>query len=452
MKRSLVPLLQVFTMMLCAGTAAADSAELGELRQIIVLQSKQIQTLSARLTELEQNRVSVQEYRSFDRGTIQRQDDKEVSIKWAGAPIIKNSHRGFSFDPIGGVQTDIFASSSSTSGVDYGSGTLVRRIRLGAQGKLTGRVNYKAQLDFNNNQADFEDMFLEYSFNPSLSMRVGYHEALISLDDEISDTKSSFLERTAYNAMTLSRGVGVSITKTGERWGVNAGIFGDASSKANPGEDEGWRLSARLTGTPWRQENNLLHLGVSLYNRFWPDDKADFQIATAPEVSQQNKLFSTGKHRADQVNFIGLETALQSGSWLAQAEYGQQQVDYLDLADADFQAGYAQLAWLVTGESRSYSNARGAFGSVTPRSGLNDNGLGALEFALRYSQMDLVDAEILGGKGDIWTLGVNWYPISYLRFSANWVHFDIEDSWEQLPLGSADHRGDAVAARMQVIW
>lgn len=42
--------------------------------------------------------------------------------------------------------------------------------------------------------------------------------------------------------------------------------------------------------------------------------------------------------------------------------------------------------------------------------------------AIRYSSLDLNDGAIEGGEADSMTLGLNWYPISMLRFSANYVH------------------------------
>jgi phosphate-selective porin OprO/OprP len=41
--------------------------------------------------------------------------------------------------------------------------------------------------------------------------------------------------------------------------------------------------------------------------------------------------------------------------------------------------------------------------------------------ALRYSTVDLTDADIDGGEAYAVTLGLNWYATPTLRFSANYV-------------------------------
>ena len=69
---------------------------------------------------------------------------------------------------------------------------------------------------------------------------------------------------------------------------------------------------------------------------------------------------------------------------------------------------------MLTGEGRPYS--KGAIGNVRP---MND--YGALEVAVRYSQVDLNDGPVLGGKQNDWTIGANWYLGQHLKFQANYI-------------------------------
>jgi len=41
--------------------------------------------------------------------------------------------------------------------------------------------------------------------------------------------------------------------------------------------------------------------------------------------------------------------------------------------------------------------------------------------AARYSTIDLNDGSVAGGEADAVTVGLNWYPTSTLRFTANYV-------------------------------
>jgi phosphate-selective porin OprO and OprP len=56
-------------------------------------------------------------------------------------------------------------------------------------------------------------------------------------------------------------------------------------------------------------------------------------------------------------------------------------------------------------------------GDVKPK-----NSYGALELAVRYSELDLNDGTVLGGRERDWTVGANWYLNRYLKLQANYVH------------------------------
>ena len=76
---------------------------------------------------------------------------------------------------------------------------------------------------------------------------------------------------------------------------------------------------------------------------------------------------------------------------------------------------YAFGSWVLTGESRGYSG--GNVGDVKPK-----GPYGAVELALRYSELDLDDAPVAGGTESNWTFGANWYINRYLKLQGNYVH------------------------------
>ena len=74
----------------------------------------------------------------------------------------------------------------------------------------------------------------------------------------------------------------------------------------------------------------------------------------------------------------------------------------------------------MTGESLNYK--KGKFGAVSPISIVGRDGIGAWQIASRYSSINLNDQDIRGGEADSFTVGLNWFPTSTLRFSANYVN------------------------------
>jgi phosphate-selective porin OprO/OprP len=69
---------------------------------------------------------------------------------------------------------------------------------------------------------------------------------------------------------------------------------------------------------------------------------------------------------------------------------------------------------VATGESRPYKD--GNVGNVQP-----SRPWGAVEFAARYSTVDLDGGNIPGGREHDWTLGVNWYLGRHLKLQANYI-------------------------------
>jgi phosphate-selective porin OprO/OprP len=89
--------------------------------------------------------------------------------------------------------------------------------------------------------------------------------------------------------------------------------------------------------------------------------------------------------------------------------------------DPTFRGGYAQLSWFPTGEHRRYSSRRAVFRSVKPK-----RRWGALELALRYSALNLVDENIIGGDEQNLTFGLNWYLNRNLRMMFNFIQVDAD--------------------------
>ncbi len=375
-----------------------------------------------------------------------------VQTTWKGAPEFTSADGAWSFKPRGKIQIDAVASRSREAGVDYESGTEVRRIRLGMQGRIARDFLYVAELEFADKKVGYEDLYLEYVGWKNFAIRVGHHEAPVSLEDETSDNDVPFMERSPYNELTLGRSIGVAIAANGDFWSVKTGVFGEPEQTQQPGLDEGWRVSARATVAPLHDAGRVLHAGVSAYRTDLSNGNAAFRVRARPDNHLITPLMDTGSAAAKDITFVGAELAAVWGPFTAQTEWGRQTVDYQLLPKSDFWGGYGQVAWVITGELRPYSVAKGNFGRIQPRHSLNDGGYGAFELALRYSHLDLNDGAISGGVQDLWTLGLTWYPTPYVRLLANWSRFDIRDGFTVMPLGSPDHKGDVFGIRAQVDW
>jgi phosphate-selective porin OprO/OprP len=113
---------------------------------------------------------------------------------------------------------------------------------------------------------------------------------------------------------------------------------------------------------------------------------------------------------------------------------------------------YVYGTWLLTGEKKT-PEAR-----VTPAQAfLEGGGIGAVELAIRFAHVEVDNAEDAGlipaagnaQKVDVVTVGVNWWPVKYVRVSVNFIHemYDEDLAFEN---GREEDSMSGVLARFQI--
>jgi phosphate-selective porin OprO/OprP len=125
----------------------------------------------------------------------------------------------------------------------------------------------------------------------------------------------------------------------------------------------------------------------------------------------------------------------------------------------NFQGGYAEASYMLTGETHPYNAATAAYGGINPTHPFvwDSAGWGAWEIAARYSTIDLNDRVgsalgVAGGRQNIYTLGLNWYANRNVRLMLNYLHGDIAKQVGPTTPGDAGAQFDAVAMRTQVAF
>jgi phosphate-selective porin OprO/OprP len=154
------------------------------------------------------------------------------------------------------------------------------------------------------------------------------------------------------------------------------------------------------------------------------------------------------------------EAAAGLGPLFFQGEYFWYNVDReFGLPSLNFNGGYAEASWTITGESRAYIPATGAYSGIIPNNPVNigGTGWGAWEIAGRYSVVNLNDqlgtaAGIAGGQQTIYTAGLNWYVNRNIRFMVNYLHGTIQKQASSVSTVNTGANFDAVAGRMQVAF
>lgn len=275
------------------------------------------------------------------------------------------------------------------------------------------------------------DNFLRYSNKDYGDFRVGQFKTPVGWEEASSSSATTFLERSLpVQATNMGRRLGVDWTYTSiPNWLLYLAYFegGDLNGDNDgngPAARVVWNPVNRQPGAGSREESNVIHLGIaaSEEDRDATTDGRGIVSNPAARFRARPEANLLGTRLVDTGNLafpgtidrLGFEGAWIHGPLLVQGEYLTFSADPKGKPSYSGDGYYVQGSWVLTGESRPYS--KGFIGNVRP-----SHDYGAFEVALRYSQIDLNDGPVLGGKENDITLGANWYVGQHYKFQANYI-------------------------------
>ncbi len=319
----------------------------------------------------------------------------------------------------------------------FQDGTEFRRARFTLSGTYDDWMDFKASFDFQDKGTGFRDLFLKIGDLPWVgAVKLGHFKEPFSLESLTGASSLTFMERSVLTGLSPGRNVGVTLQNV---WGHKrgtwaAGIFRQTDTNAF-GSDQGsgreFAFTARGTWLPYWEKggSRLVHVGGAI--SFRNPDNNTIRYRSRPESHLAPKLVDTGLFPAGGNRLMNVEAAMVLGPASVQGEITRAEVyGTMGSPSPTFLALYAQASYVLTGEHRQYKRSKGAFGGVAPdhpyRGRKKEGGMGALEAALRYSQINLDDSGIYGGEARILSVGFNWYLSENLRFQVNYGVADLE--------------------------
>ena len=325
------------------------------------------------------------------------------------------------FDIRGRLHLDYAAHSSDD--IELGDGFFNRRARIGVNGDLTEDWDGRLEVDFAGGGVSPVDFRLRGAYGPGRVI-IGQTKVPQGLNNLTSSNNITFIERASpQNAFTDGHRMGLGYAASLDNLHYEVKAFGRAVSddKRGDGQDDPFGVGGRFVFNPIHNERNMVHLGAWASNESF-DEPADLGFSERPEARPaEARLIGTGVGDVDAVTKVGLEAAYQAGPLSIEGEYINVGFDRDEGDEPDFDGYHIQASYILTGESRDYGG--GSFGGITP-----SGGNGAWEVAGRFSSVDLDDNGFRGGTQENVTLGVNYYASSNLRFMANAIFVDVEDS------------------------
>lgn len=363
--------------------------------------------------------------------------DTTFKVFWKDGIRMETADGNFKLKLGGRIQYDAaFLGSDSDLEDAVGSfkdETELRRARLELEGLIYERFVFKSQYEFVGSKANVKDMYIGINGLPFLGdLKLGQVKEAFSIEELTSSKYDEFMEQGLSTIFAPSRNPGVSFLNSvlDERMTYAAGVFVDGDDGGNSDNKEVYAVTGRLTGLPWyAAENQLLHVG---FNASYRNAKKSIQIRQRPESHVAPYVVDTGELPADSQMVFGPEVAFVYGPFCLQGEWDMSAVNSKTGGDPNFSGYYVYASYWLTGESRTYKPTEGDFERVKPKRNLfQAGGLGAWELLVRYSSLDLNDADVHGGKVSDVTAGLNWEWNPNMRMMFNYVYSDTKD------LGSA---------------
>jgi len=406
--------------------------------------------------------------------------------------------------------------SKVTSPQNLNSGFNLRRARIGVTGKAAGDFTYGFIYDGGGTTdatpTGIQTAQVGYTGIKNMVFEIGYSDTFFTLDEATSSNDTLFMERAAPANVATGINAGDFRSNVGGRWfddrlWVGAYFTGPANLQVhNQGESIG--AFQRIAYQVLSEQDYTLHVGAAVDEIIKAPanggsaasttqtvdttgagcptacpiktttalNVATFSLSDRPELRiDTTSLLSTGQlgslgHPVSGGYIANLELAGNYGPFFFQGEYMHYSIDRDGLATADFDGGYGEASYVLTGESHKYNKASGAYNGVVPAHAFDASQgyWGAWEIAGRVSYVDLTsnlnprlalsaqpDA-VNGGKQTVYTAGLNWYPNTYMRFMLNYIHADFDKAntaSTSVPFGSQiGATVDAIALRTQVAW
>ncbi|MBW1818949.1 MAG: hypothetical protein JRJ60_17560 [Deltaproteobacteria bacterium] len=301
---------------------------------------------------------------------------------------------------------------------DYDGGE-IRGLRLGAVGTLNFKTPWVYTVfaatnafdrGFDTEEVDSLTLF-DYRLDIPLSkwafLSVGKQKEPISMERIMSLVYLPMQERSSVSdAMLPARNVGVVLNGTGfnRRMTWAGGAFNDWFDAGQSFDDATSQFVGRVTWLPFLSgdESNLFHLGFGMR---YSDAKEGGRFLTEPEFTQAPIFVDTGLLEADSTMTYNLEASWRKGPFWVGGEYLSSQLKSPSLGDPRFSGYHLTGSWIITGEMRAYNRRSGVLGPVPVSRSVYQGGVGAWEAAIRWSDLDLSDGEVDGGKMGILSLG-----------------------------------------------
>lgn len=224
------------------------------------------------------------------------------------------------------------------------------------------------------------------------------------------------------NPFFVSRNIGLRWYRRVTPWlAASAGLFNDGWTHGLSLSESGTQLVTRIAFLPVNDvaRNRFVHFAVA--GRYNGADNDSLRLKGRPESDVSSAFVDTGNLPASHENELSLELMAVAGRLTVSAEHVNAFVHSPQTGNPALAGSYVAASWFLQPVRRPYDPSVSFARRPVP-----GNPAGALEFAGRWSLLDLDDAGAAGGTMTTWYGGVNWWVGTSWRVSAGYVHSRLD--------------------------
>jgi phosphate-selective porin OprO/OprP len=458
-----------------------------------------IEDLEQRLDEKEQSDKAAKL-----RTRVSNLEERADAVQWSFEnlrPTVKTGDNRFSMSIRGRFQVDwasywqddFAAVGVPTAERDLSGGAVVRRARLGVEGKAWDDFWYELRFDFGGSGTEGSGLLniarVAYNFgDPDWRLNVGIMQPVFTYQNAVSSADLTFVERPSVVAIAVDEFGGDSARRALELTYQHTDLLWKGDNIVITGA-----LSGQRVGQADTLDETTNVLGRVAW-RLWSDGVSNFQIggsaaqvldyqggpAVTARFRERPESRPDGDIRLVDTSFAGDGNAMRAtGQWLYGFEAGLNLENffiggeyYTFGIDRDFTAPtgsndepefdgwYVESSYVLIGGPKSFatkssSNNYAVWGQprISRPFGWGES-IGALELAVRYSTVDLnfnegvvgaatPDGGVRGGEQSIWTFGLNWYLNPNIRVILDYQDIEIEKIDDATPAAGSSANGFA---------